>query len=74
MDPVPKAKYRAGVYVIGANNYGARDWAYVYCPDGDLNRSELMASNVFLTTVFHQRGGGKLNEFLNEMIKNYFES
>ena len=75
-DPARQGKYRAGVYLMGANVEGWNiddDWAYVYCPDGDLNRSELMAQNVFLTTIFYQTGGQELNEYLNEMIKNYFE-
>ena len=76
IEPAQQGKYRAGVYLMGADVEGWTvdgDWAYVYCPDGDLNRSELIAKNVFLTTVFMQTGGQELNEYLNEMIKNYFE-
>lgn len=75
-EPAHQGKYRAGVYLMGAKVEGWNidgDWAYVYCPDGDLNRSELMAQNVFFTTIFYQTGGQELNEYLNEMIKNYFE-
>lgn len=69
------SKYRAGVYLMGATVHGwpTEDWAYIYCPDGNLNRCELMGQNVFYTDLLIKTGCQQLNECLNEMIKNYLE-
>lgn len=69
------SKYRAGVYLMGATvqGWGTEDWAYIYCPDGNTDRCELMGQNVFYTDLLIKTGCRELNEYLNVMVKNYLK-